>query len=96
MFLRHPESLEHSVLDQLSQSAPVVSLLARRIGEKFGAERVRDVPISEAAMIAAGVGAALGGMRPVVDLNFQDFAFGGMDELCNQAAKIPTEDVVPV
>lgn len=58
------------------------------LGERFGAERIRDVPISEAAMVAAGVGAALGGMRPVVDLNFQDFAFGAMDEICNQAAKI--------
>jgi pyruvate/2-oxoglutarate/acetoin dehydrogenase E1 component len=66
------------------------------LGEKFGAERIRDVPISEAAMIAAGVGAALGGMRPVVDLNFQDFAFGGMDELCNQAAKIHYMFGIPV
>jgi len=47
-------------------------------------------------MIAAGVGAALGGMRPVVDLNFQDFAFGGMDELCNQAAKIRYMFGIPV
>jgi pyruvate dehydrogenase E1 component beta subunit len=66
------------------------------LGESFGAERIRDVPISEAAMIAAGVGSALGGMRPVVDLNFQDFAFGGMDELCNQAAKIGYMFEVPV
>jgi len=58
------------------------------LGERFGAERVRDVPISEAAMVAAGVGAAIQGMRPVVDLNFQEFAYGAMDELCNQAAKI--------
>ncbi len=66
------------------------------LGEKFGAERIRDVPISEAAMVAAGVGAALGGMRPVIDLNFLDFAFGGMDELCNQAAKIHYMFGVPV
>lgn len=66
------------------------------LGERFGEDRVRDVPISEAAMVAAGVGSALGGMRPVVDLNFQDFAFGGMDELCNQAAKIHYLFDVPV
>jgi acetoin:2,6-dichlorophenolindophenol oxidoreductase subunit beta len=58
------------------------------LGERFGAERVRDVPISEAAMVAAGVGSAMCGMRPIVDLNFLDFAFGGMDEICNQAAKM--------
>jgi pyruvate/2-oxoglutarate/acetoin dehydrogenase E1 component len=58
------------------------------LGEKFGASRVRDVPISEAAMLAAGVGSAVCGMRPIVDLNFLDFSFGGMDEICNQAAKM--------
>ena len=58
------------------------------LGKDFGAERVRDMPISEAAMVAAGVGAALNGMRPVVDLNFIDFSFGAMDEIFNQAAKM--------
>ena len=58
------------------------------LGKEFGAERVRDMPISEAAMVAAGVGAALNGMRPVVDLNFIDFSFGAMDEIVNQAAKM--------
>lgn len=57
---------------------------------EFGAARVRDTPISEAAMVAAGVGAALSGMRPVVDLNFIDFSYGAMDEILNQAAKIPS------
>lgn len=58
------------------------------LGPVFGRDRVRDAPISEGAMVAAGVGAALAGMRPVVDLNFIDFVFGAMDELVNQAAKI--------
>ncbi len=58
------------------------------LGKEFGAERIRDMPISEAAMVAAGVGAALNGMRPVVDLNFIDFSFGAMDEIVNQAAKM--------
>ena len=57
------------------------------IGSEFGRDRVIDAPISEAAMVAAGVGAAMNGMRPVVDLNFMDFAFGAMDEIVNQAAK---------
>jgi len=57
------------------------------LGPEFGPERVIDAPISEAAMVAAGVGAAMNGMRPVVDLNFMDFAFGAMDEIANQAAK---------
>lgn len=58
------------------------------LGQEFGRERIRDTPISEAAMVAAGVGAALNGMRPVVDLNFIDFSFGAMDEIVNQAAKM--------
>jgi acetoin:2,6-dichlorophenolindophenol oxidoreductase subunit beta len=57
------------------------------VGPRFGHDRVIDAPISEAAMVAAGVGAAMNGMRPVIDLNFIDFAFGAMDEIANQAAK---------
>jgi pyruvate/2-oxoglutarate/acetoin dehydrogenase E1 component len=57
------------------------------LGPEFGHDRVIDAPISEAAMVAAGVGAAMNGMRPVIDLNFMDFAFGAMDEIANQAAK---------
>jgi len=58
------------------------------LGPEFGRDRVRDAPISEAAMVAAGVGAAMSGARPIVDLNFDDFAFGAFDEIANQAAKI--------
>jgi pyruvate/2-oxoglutarate/acetoin dehydrogenase E1 component len=57
------------------------------LGAQFGRDRVRNAPISEAAMVAAGAGAAMNGLRPVVDLNFLDFAFGAMDEIVNQAAK---------
>jgi pyruvate dehydrogenase E1 component beta subunit len=59
------------------------------LSQEFGADRIRDTPISESAMVAAGIGAAISGMRPVVDLNFIDFAYGAMDEILNQAAKIP-------
>ncbi|MFY9383743.1 MAG: alpha-ketoacid dehydrogenase subunit beta, partial [Acetomicrobium sp.] len=56
--------------------------------QKFGTDRVRDTPISETAIVGAGVGAALGGMRPVVDMHFADFMGVAMDELFNQMAKI--------
>ena len=56
--------------------------------EEFGAERVRDTAISEAAIIGAGVGAAMTGMRPVVELMYVDFAGIAMDQIYNQAAKI--------
>jgi pyruvate/2-oxoglutarate/acetoin dehydrogenase E1 component len=56
--------------------------------DEFGPERVRDTPISEAALIGAGVGAAITGMRPMVEMQFMDFAACAMDQLVNQAAKI--------
>lgn len=56
--------------------------------QEFGFERVRDTPISEAALVGAGVGAALTGCRPVVDMHFADFITCAMDEVVNQAAKL--------
>jgi pyruvate dehydrogenase E1 component beta subunit len=54
---------------------------------RFGAQRVIDTPISEAAILGAGVGMALAGLRPVVEMRVVDFALCGMDEIVNQAAK---------
>ena len=56
--------------------------------EEFGADRVRDTPISEAAIVGAGTGAALVEMRPIVEIQFSDFLMIAMDQLANQAAKI--------
>lgn len=53
----------------------------------FGPQRVVDTPISEAAIMGAGVGMALAGLRPVVEMRVVDFALCGMDEIVNQAAK---------
>ena len=55
--------------------------------QRFGDQRVIDTPISEAAIMGAGVGMALAGLRPVVEMRVVDFALCGMDELVNQAAK---------
>lgn len=55
--------------------------------EEFG-ERVIDTPISELGYIGAGVGAAMTGMRPIVEIMFADFVSTGYDQLVNQAAKI--------
>jgi len=56
--------------------------------EKFGEERVIDTPICESAMVGAAVGAALMGMRPVVEMQFMDFIACGFDQIVNMAAKI--------
>ncbi|WP_038199427.1 alpha-ketoacid dehydrogenase subunit beta [Vibrio nigripulchritudo] len=54
---------------------------------KYGERRVRDTPISEASMIGVGVGAAISGARPIVEILYVDFAMLGMDQIVNQAAK---------
>src|SRR5947209_9274759 len=57
------------------------------LAEPHGAERVFDTPISELAITGAAFGAAVGGMRPVIEIMFGDFLFLAMDSLVNQAAK---------
>ena len=56
--------------------------------EKFGDDRVVDTPISETAIVGAAIGAALMGMRPVVEMQFMDFIASGFDEIVNMAAKM--------
>ncbi|HHT50748.1 MAG TPA: alpha-ketoacid dehydrogenase subunit beta [Eubacteriaceae bacterium] len=56
--------------------------------DEFGEERIKDAPISEAAIVGAAAGAAVTGMRPIVELPFLDFITIGMDALVNQAAKM--------
>ena len=56
--------------------------------EEFGTERVRDTPISENALIGMAIGAAAGGLRPVVEIMFADFLANAFDQLVNHAAKL--------
>ena len=56
--------------------------------DRFGPSRIRDTPISENGTVGVGVGAALLGMRPVIEMQFSDFVANAMDPLVNQAAKI--------
>jgi pyruvate/2-oxoglutarate/acetoin dehydrogenase E1 component len=82
------------------QRDPSVFLMGEDIGEyggafgvtrgmlaEFGPERVRGTPISEATIVGAATGAALTGMRPVVEIMFMDFLTLAMDQLANHAAK---------
>ena len=56
--------------------------------EEFGPERIMDTPISEPGFTGIGLGAAMTGMRPVVDIMFGDFLFLALDQIANQAAKV--------
>ena len=57
------------------------------LAKRFGPERIMNTPISETAIVGAGVGMALAGLRPVVELRVVDFALCAIDEVVNQAAK---------
>lgn len=61
----------------------------RGLIEEFGDERVKNTPISEATFVGACVGAAAAGLRPVVDLMVGSFFYVSMDQVANQAAKLP-------
>jgi pyruvate/2-oxoglutarate/acetoin dehydrogenase E1 component len=61
--------------------------VTRGLWQEFGGERVRDFPISEAALVGTALGAALSGLRPVAEIMFMDFCTLAMDAIVNQAAK---------
>jgi acetoin:2,6-dichlorophenolindophenol oxidoreductase subunit beta len=65
-----------------------VFLQTKGLFAEFGAERVIDTPISESAIVGMAIGAAMTGLRPVVEIMFGDFITLGMDQLVNQAAKV--------
>jgi pyruvate dehydrogenase E1 component beta subunit len=55
--------------------------------DEFGPERIRNTPISEMAIVGAGIGAAIAGMRPVVEIMYEDFLTLSLEQIVNQAAK---------
>jgi pyruvate/2-oxoglutarate/acetoin dehydrogenase E1 component len=73
--------------EDVAEAGTPFKVLSGLVGE-FGTQRVIDSPISEAGISGIGVGAAMTGMRPVVDIMFGDFLTLTMDQLVNQAAKI--------
>jgi pyruvate dehydrogenase E1 component beta subunit len=62
--------------------------VSRGLLEEFGAERVRDTPLSESAFVGAGIGAALGGMRPIVEIMTVNFSLLALDQIVNNAATL--------
>jgi pyruvate/2-oxoglutarate/acetoin dehydrogenase E1 component len=56
--------------------------------EEFGPERIRDTPLSESAFVGAGIGAALGGLRPIVEIMTVNFSLLALDQILNNAATI--------
>lgn len=97
--LRFVRAVNLALADSMAED-PTVILIGEDVGEaggsfgaskglrdRFGPLRVRDTPISEAAIAGAAVGAAMSGLRPVLEIMFMDFTTLAMDALVNQAAK---------
>jgi pyruvate/2-oxoglutarate/acetoin dehydrogenase E1 component len=94
------DAMREAIMEEMERDSSVI-LMGESIGErggvyqqvkgaleKFGEERVLDMPISESGFVGMAVGAALLGTRPVVDLQFNDFLPLAMDQLVNHAAKM--------
>lgn len=97
--LMYREALREAIDEEMARNEQVFIIgegIAERGGSykvtegllaKYGPGRVRDTPIAEAGMIGVGVGAAIAGARPIVEILYVDFAMLGMDMIVNQAAK---------
>ncbi|MDP7233859.1 MAG: dehydrogenase E1 component subunit alpha/beta [Alphaproteobacteria bacterium] len=97
--LSFPEALNEALTQEMERDESVflmgedvgetggIFTVSKGLYERFGADRVRDTPISEASFVGCGVGAAIAGMRPIVEIQIFDFVALTMDMLVNQAAK---------
>ncbi len=94
------EALRQALIEEMKRDENVVLLgediavfdgayrVTEGLLDMFGEERVLDTPISEIAIIGTAIGAAMTGLRPVAEIQFNDFMACAMDQICNQAAKI--------
>src|ERR1700761_7949065 len=91
--MTYMEAIWSGIVDEMRLN-PLVLVLGQdveldraAVRQEFGAARVRNTPISESAFVGAGFGAALTGLRPVVELGCSTFLYSAMDQVVNQAAK---------
>lgn len=98
--ISYREAIRQAIREAL-QRDPRVFLMGEDVGryggcfavskgllEEFGPERIRDTPLSESAFVGAGIGAALGGMRPIVEIMTVNFSLLALDQIVNNAATI--------
>jgi len=98
--LSYREAVAEAIAEEMRRD-PAVFMMGEDIGrhggafgatrgliDEFGPERIRDTPISESVIVGAGVGAAITGMRPIVEIMYVDFVTMAMDSIVNQAAKV--------
>src|ERR1700759_1473987 len=99
--MRYREALNQALREELQEDENVFLMgedigvfqgafkVAAGLREDFGEKRVRDTPISENTIVGAGVGAAMLGLRPVVELMTVNFSLLALDQIINHAAAIP-------
>ncbi len=98
--ITYREAMRQAIREAL-QRDPRVFLMGEDVGkyggcyavskgllEEFGPERIRDTPLSESAFVGAGIGAAMGGMRPIVEIMTVNFSLLALDQIVNNAATI--------
>lgn len=98
--IKYFQALQNAIQSEMERDENVV-LFGEDVGEsggifsqtrglykQFGSRRVRDTPIAENGFVSAAVGAAMTGLRPIVEVGFEDFLTACMDPLVNQAAKL--------
>jgi pyruvate dehydrogenase E1 component beta subunit len=98
--LSYRDALREALVDALKRD-PRVFLMGEDVGAyggcyavsrgllaEFGPERIRDTPLSESAFVGAGIGAALGGMRPIVEIMTVNFSLLALDQIVNNAATL--------
>lgn len=98
--LTYAEAVREALIEEMDRDSEIVLLgedvgvyggvftATRSLLDRFGPERVRDTPISEAGIVGTAVGMALMGMRPVVEIMYADFTTIAMDQIVNNAAKL--------
>jgi pyruvate/2-oxoglutarate/acetoin dehydrogenase E1 component len=97
--LRTVEALREAIVQEMAADGKVFLIgedvrigggfsVSRGLADRFGEKRVLDTPISEIAFTGLAIGAAMSGMRPIVEYQFGDFVFCAMDQIVNEAAKL--------
>lgn len=97
MRMKYGDAIQKALMDSMNNDPRVVFFgeddkhnlygYTEGLTQQFGAERVRDIPLSEAGVVGLACGAALCGLRPIIDLTTENFLFVAMDQICSIAAK---------